>query len=424
MNRLVMPSFNFLAFVLAGLFIFAIHSRPVFADGPIIIDHTCTDITQIPESVINQAKTTLHIGYGHTSHGSQLTTGMTGLVSFANSGGLGLSLPQNMFAWNNGGTGGALDLEEGDEYGSGWLDHDCGYYPDWVNETREYLDDPSHSDVNVIIWSWCGQVSGRSEQEMTDTYLIPMNQLEEDYPSVTFVYMTGHADGSGVTGNLHLRNQQIRDYCETNDKVLYDFYDIECYDPDDNYFGDKLVNDNCDYDSDTDGSRDANWAEEWQSSHTEDVDWYDCISAHSQPLNANRKAYAAWCLWARISGWDPGGSPTANFSGIPTFGTVPLEVSFSDSSTGDINIWSWDFDDDGIEDSTQEDPKYSYADPGTYTVSLEVMGPGGTDTETKINYITVTDDNGGNENGNGNGNGDDGDGLCFISASTYMGNGE
>ena len=215
-------------------------AAPAFAQGT-IVDHTCTDITAIPAAAIEQAKATLHIGYGHTSHGSQLTDGMTGLVAFANGGGLGLSHPDDIFAWNNGGTGGALDLEEGDGYGTGWLDHDCGYYPAWVTETEDYLDDPSHSDVNVIIWSWCGQASSQTEQSMIDAYLAPMTQLELDYPGVTFVYMTGHADGTGEAGNLHLRNQQIRDYCIANDKVLYDFYDIECYDPDGTYFGDQFV---------------------------------------------------------------------------------------------------------------------------------------------------------------------------------------
>ena len=272
------------------------HSH-IFAQGA-IIDHTCTDITKIPESAINQAKASLHIGYGHTSHGSQLTTGMTGLVTFANNGGLGLSHPKDIFEWNNGGTGGALDLEEGDGYGAGWMDHDCGYYPEWVNETRTYLDDPSHSDVNVIIWSWCGQAASRTEQQMIDTYLSPMSQLESDYPNVTFVYMTGHADGTGESGNLHLRNQQIRNYCITNNKVLYDFYDIECYDPDSNYFGDKNVSDDCSYTG-------GNWAIEWQISHIEGVDWYNCSSAHSEPLNANRKAYASWWLWVSLAGWDP-----------------------------------------------------------------------------------------------------------------------
>ena len=52
-----------------------------------------------------------------------------------------------------------------------------------------------------------------------------------------FVYMTGHTDGTGLDGTLHLRNQEIRNYCKANDKVLYDFEDIESYDPDGRYLG-------------------------------------------------------------------------------------------------------------------------------------------------------------------------------------------
>ncbi len=60
--------------------------------GPIIVDHDATDITAVPQEWIEEAKRELHIAYGHTSHGSQLTDGMAALVAFANSGGLGLSL--------------------------------------------------------------------------------------------------------------------------------------------------------------------------------------------------------------------------------------------------------------------------------------------------------------------------------------------
>jgi len=267
-----------------------------FTFDPSRIDHNCTDINQIPQFAIEDAKSLLRISYGHTSHGSQLTSGMTGLVEFANNGGKGLSLPDDIFAWNNGGSGGALDLEDGK------LEGDCGYYPDWVNETREYLDDAAHSDVNVIIWSWCGQVGGKyASGTLESEYLIPMDQLEVDYPNVAFVYMTGHVDHGNDT-NTKAANQMIREFCAENGKVLYDFADIESYDPDGSYYA--FPNDNCDYYESATGPKLGNWATEWQASHTEGVDWYDCSASHTQPLNANQKAYAAWWLWARLAGWE------------------------------------------------------------------------------------------------------------------------
>ncbi len=125
-----------------------------------------------------------------------------------------------------------------------------------------------------------------------------MNQLESEYPHVKFVYMTGHLDGTGPQGNLNLRNQQIRAFARANNKILYDFADIESFDPNGltNYMT-LYANDACDY------SGGRNWATAWQNSHTPGVDWYTCTAAHTQPLNANQKAYAAWWLWARLAGW-------------------------------------------------------------------------------------------------------------------------
>ena len=61
------------------------------------------------------------------------------------------------------------------------------------------------------------------------------------------------------------------------------------------------VDASADYDSDGNGKLDGNWAVEWQNANP--GKWYDCYSAHSQPLNANLKAYAAWWLWAKLTGW-------------------------------------------------------------------------------------------------------------------------
>jgi hypothetical protein len=285
------------------------NENPLAGDS-MIIDHTCTDITAIPLQYIEAAKQQLVIAYGHTSHGSQLTDGMSELVAFANNGGKGMSHPKNTFAWNDEGTGGALHL---DDYA---MDGDVGYYPDWYNNTISYLGPANaatgkgenNPTVNVIMWSWCGQAAGYSESQMVSDYLTPMSKLEKEYFNVKFIYMTCHLDGSGAEGNLNKRNEQIRNYCKANNKILYDFADIESYDPDGkvNYM-ELYGNDNCDYTSVTGGSK--NWATDWQESHTENVDWYSCSAAHSQSLNGNRKAYAAWWMFARMAGWgEDGGS--------------------------------------------------------------------------------------------------------------------
>jgi hypothetical protein len=263
-----------------------------------IIDHNCAKLAFIPGIWVNQAKSKLHIAYQHSSHGSQLVDGMTGLFSWKGP----------LYTFNNGGSGGALDLRDCEIYNHGYITggikaEDLGK-PDrtaWAEATRNYLRD--YPEVNVIIWAWCGQVYTASESDINN-YLSLMNELETDYPGVKFIYMTGHVDGEDITSNLHVRNDQIRKFCRDYNKILYDFADIESYDPDGNYFGDWRLTDSCYYDRNKDWVYDGNWAIEWQNSHVEGVDWYNCGSAHSQPLNANLKAYAAWWMFARMAGWD------------------------------------------------------------------------------------------------------------------------
>ena len=80
--------------------------------------------------------------------------------------------------------------------------------------------------------------------------------------------------------------------------------------------------------------------------------------------------------------------PTAEFTSMRTHGRTPLNVKFTDSSTGGIDSWSWDFDGDGVEDSDKEEPLiFTYTKPGPYRVKLTVSGPGGRDVMSKLNYI-------------------------------------
>ena len=60
----------------------------------------------------------------------------------------------------------------------------------------------------------------------------------------------------------------------------------------------------------------------------------------------------------------------ADFTAQPTNGSEPLVVSFTDESSGTVTSWSWDFDDDGTPDSSEQNPLYTYYTPGTYTVTL------------------------------------------------------
>lgn len=235
--------------------------------GLIVASHLAsTDFADIPSSYIEVVKNNYRIFYGHTSHGSQIVTGMSMLRD---------SFPS--FDYNNG--DGTLRMTE--------YSDDLGAAGDtsWAPITRQRLEDEG-SDFNVVIWSWCGGCSDNTEEGI-NTYLNKFSELEEDYPNVVFVYMTGHLDGTGPVGNLYARNNQIRAYCEANDKVLFDFADIESYDPDGNY-----------YPNDNDACA---WCTTWCATH-ECFDWGGC--AHSHCFNCYLKGRAFWWMMARMAGWD------------------------------------------------------------------------------------------------------------------------
>ncbi|HON82242.1 MAG TPA: DUF3344 domain-containing protein, partial [Methanoregulaceae archaeon] len=105
------------------------------------------------------------------------------------------------------------------------------------------------------------------------------------------------------------------------------------------------------------------------------------------PGSSGDNMYAMNCILV-IEYEEP--APVARFTANTTSGTEPLTVAFTDQSTGTITSYAWDFTNDGVVDSTDEDPVHTYPSAGTYTVNLTVTGPGGSDSEVKTNYITVT----------------------------------
>jgi PKD repeat protein len=84
-------------------------------------------------------------------------------------------------------------------------------------------------------------------------------------------------------------------------------------------------------------------------------------------------------------------APTAAFTSDKQTGTAPLLVRFTDQSTGTAPFtYAWDFTNDGVNDSTTQNPSFTYTAPGTYSVKLTVKNAAGSDTRIKNDYITVT----------------------------------
>ncbi len=78
----------------------------------------------------------------------------------------------------------------------------------------------------------------------------------------------------------------------------------------------------------------------------------------------------------------------ANFTANVTEGEAPLAVRFTDTSTGEIETWAWDFGDGNS--STEQNPVHTYEIPGNYSVTLNASNAYGTSTLTKPDYIRVT----------------------------------
>jgi len=248
----------------------------------IIINHTNTNISIIPSEWIDSVKTKIRLHFGHRSHGRQLTEGMDDIQlmepSFSLNYDPGYSnysiLPNSLNIYNR-----------------------SQYIAEYIANVQTELN--RYRDLNVSLFIWCVEfMVDMYTEEQVISYLQSMETLEDLYPNVTFIYSTASAGGYGREGdyNRYLRNMQIRQYCIENDKILFDFEDLDSWW----------------YNEEQDRWEEATFEYEIgqqliqiPTQHPEyGTSWVTPV--HINETGWLQKGKAAWWMLARISGW--GGS--------------------------------------------------------------------------------------------------------------------
>ena len=199
---------------------------------------------------------------------------------------------------------------------------DSDGFTNYYYKTIEYLDCDDNSDINVVMWSWCS-IAGHDVQIYLDNFaaLIDMYKAggakgRTESNEVVFVMMTGYAI-SGTEANTpeppYLKSpyqnfKRIVDYAEENHIFCLDYWSQDVYNyGDDAFKPEEDGNENVqhyEWVNDEEHVLGNDWFET-RSYYTGTVKWpAHCDGTYAQHLTSNRRAYAAWWIWARLAGWE------------------------------------------------------------------------------------------------------------------------